>query len=332
MRERLLVFGCQEAWAYQLRWLDYDLDIIVGLKGRYTAGWDESIRPAPPSSRLLTLPEALATSTPYHCIVAHNISDLLEVRKLPGPRLLVLHSTLDGLILERGSSVPPEEMRHGIEKYLSLVGGHAVAVSPLKGRSWGLSEDIVPSAVDPADYLPFQGEVAAGLRISNPVRRRAWGLSWHFHQQAFASLPVTLVGNNSGLPDITAARDWGHLKELLRSHRFYIHTADPRVEDGDDLATLEAMAAGLPVLGNRHPSSPIEHGVSGFLSDDPSELHSHAQRLLDDRELAIRMGRAAQQTVAERFSPEKFRAGFQQSINTARRKWQERFLQTHAVA
>jgi hypothetical protein len=332
MRERLLVLGCHEAWTYQLRWLDYDLDIIVGLNGRRKAGWDEAIRPAPPSSRLLTLPEALATSTPYHCIVAHSISDLLEVRKLSGPRLLVLHSTLEGLILERDSNVPAKEMRRGIEKYLSLVGGHAAAVSSLKGRSWGLSGDIVPSSVNPADYLPFQGEVAAGLRVSNPNRRAAWGFSWHFHRQAFASLPVTLVGNNPGLPDITAARDWDHLKELLRSHRFYIHTADPRLEDGYDLATLEAMAAGLPVLGNRHPSSPIEHGVSGFLSDDPSELRRHAQRLLDDRELAVRMGRAAQQTVAERFSAEQFRAGLQQSINTARHQWQERFLETHVVA
>ena len=59
------------------------------------------------------------------------------------------------------------------------------------------------------------------------------------------------------------------------------------------MATLEAMAAGLPVLGNPHPTSPIEHGVSGFLSDDPAELHASAERLLQDRELAVHMGKEA---------------------------------------
>ena len=40
------------------------------------------------------------------------------------------------------------------------------------------------------------------------------------------------------------------------------------------MATVEAMAAGMPIIGNRHPDSPVEHGVNGFLSDDPAELKS----------------------------------------------------------
>jgi hypothetical protein len=330
MRERLLVFDCHEAWVYQLRWLDYDLDIVVGLKGRHTAGWDQAMRPVPPSSRLLTLSEALAARTPYHCIVAHNISDLLDVKALPGPRLLVLHCTLDGLILDQGSTVPPDEIRCSIARYLSLVGGYAVAVSRLKGRSWGLAEDIVSSTADPADYLPYRGDIPAGLRISNHINRRARTLLWDFHQQAFANLPVTLVGHNPDMPGVSASHSWGHLKEILSRHRFYVHTADPRLEDGYNLATFEAMAAGLPVLGNRHPSSPIEHGVSGFLSDDPAALQRYARTLLEDRELATHLGRAARQTVSERFSTGKFKTGFQQSISAARRRWQERFRKSPA--
>lgn len=71
------------------------------------------------------------------------------------------------------------------------------------------------------------------------------------------------------MPGVEAAKNWDNLKEMLQLHRFYIHTADPRYEDGVNMATLEAMAAGMPVLGNRHPTSPIEHGKSGFLSDNP---------------------------------------------------------------
>jgi glycosyltransferase involved in cell wall biosynthesis len=88
------------------------------------------------------------------------------------------------------------------------------------------------------------------------------------------------------------------------------------------MASLEAMAAGLPVIGNRHPTSPIEHGVSGFLSDDPDELRKYAQMLLEDRDLAERMGQRARETVKERFSIKRFKEGFLRSIEIARQKWE----------
>ena len=121
-----------------------------------------------------------------------------------------------------------------------------------------------------------------------------------------------------------AANGWDHLRAILRSHRFYIHTADPLLEAGYNMATAEAMAAGLPVLGNRHPTSPIKHGVSGFLSDNPKELRHYARILLGDRDLAKLMGRRARQTVIERFSLVRFKHAFLRSIEIARRKWYTR--------
>jgi glycosyltransferase involved in cell wall biosynthesis len=123
------------------------------------------------------------------------------------------------------------------------------------------------------------------------------------------------------MPDVHPAGSWEELRRIFRRHRFYIHTADPRLEDGYNMATLEAMAAGLPVLGNRHPTSPVEHGVSGFLSDDPAELRGCALRLLEDRALAAQMGAAARECVARHFSGALFQAGFRRSIETAQRQW-----------
>jgi len=196
-----------------------------------------------------------------------------------------------------------------------------VAVSSLKGRSWGFANDIVPFSADAGDDLPWQGDLARGLRVSNHILRRPKILLWEFHQQAFGGLPVTLVGHNPALPDVHPAGSWAELQRIFRRHRFYIHTADPCLEDGYNMATLEAMAAGLPVLGNRHPTSPVEHGVSGFLSDDPAELRGYARRLLEDRALAAQMGAAARECVARRFSRAHFRTGFCRSIETAQRQW-----------
>ena len=80
------------------------------------------------------------------------------------------------------------------------------------------------------------------------------------------------------------------------------------------------MAAGMPILGNKHGGSPVEHGVSGFLSNDPSELGKFARMLLDNRRLAVTMGQQARKTAIEKFSTANFRQAFLQSIETARRK------------
>jgi hypothetical protein len=322
MNGRTLVLNCHEAWIHQLRLLDRSLDIVVGLPGRHTRDWDHGIRPVPPKARLLSLQQAFAEPAPYDCIIAHNLSDLLDTRTLSGPRLLILHLTLEGMILEQNAQTPVVEYRNAVAEYTERVGAHVVAVSSLKGTSWGFTEHIVPLTANPAEYLPWIGELACGLRVSNFVLRRARTLRWDFHARAFAGLPITLVGHNPEFPGVRASSSWAELKQTFRRHRFFIHTAEPELEDGYNMATLEAMAAGLPVVGNRHPTSPIVHGVSGFLSDDPAELNKFAGMLLAERSLAGEMGRAAQQTVLDKFSGAAFRDGMLREMRVAREKWQ----------
>jgi len=320
----LLVFNCHEPWICQLSVLGYPLDIIVNLRGKYNQGWDECMRPLPAGARLITLPEAIESRTEYYCIVTHNTTDLLDIRFRPEPRLIVLHHTLEGRLAEEGSHIDPLQMKDMLHTYLDLVGGHAVATSMFKGESWGFTDDIVPFGIDVDEYRPYSGERARGLRICNFISSRRHILLWDFHEKACEDVPVTLVGHNPDIPGVEAARNWDHLKTILQSHRFYIHTADPRFEAGHNMATAEAMAAGLPVLGNRHPTSPIKHGVTGFLSDNPRELGRYARMLLEDRNLAELMGRQARRTVAERFSLTRFKHAFLHSIETARRKWHTR--------
>jgi hypothetical protein len=329
LSERLLVFDCHEAWVYQLRLLGLPMDIVVGLRGRPRSHWDEAMRPVPPKARVVRQKEILHGAEEYKCIIAHNLTDLLDVKSLLGPRLLVLHETLDGAILEQRTSITASELRRAVAIFTKMTNAHVVAVSKLKAKSWGHFDDIVTACASPEDYPVWQGDLARGLRVANHILRRPRILMWEFHEQTFGSLPITLVGHNPEMNGVKAANDWTELKDILSHHRFYIHTANPEFEDGYNMATLEAMAAGLPVLGNRHPTSPIIDGVNGFLSDDPTELRSHATRLLQDRELAARMGAAARETVAKRFPPSRFAERFERSILAARNKWNTR--RSHSI-
>ncbi|HEY2461195.1 MAG TPA: glycosyltransferase [Candidatus Acidoferrum sp.] len=307
---------------YQLRLLERPLDIVVGLPGRHTRAWDLAMRPAPPNSRFVQLAEVMASPRAYDCIIAHNLTDLLDVRTLVGPKLFVIHLTLDGMILEQNAQTDAGEFRRAVKQFTEASAAHVTAVSRLKAESWGFAgEKTAPLSADPLNYLPWRGDIAKGLRISNFILRRRRTLHWDFHQQAFAGVPVTLVGHNPEFPGVAASRNWEDLKETLCRHRFFIHTADPQLEDGYNVATLEAMAAGLPVLGNFHPTSPVIQGVNGFLFDDPAKLKLAALRLLGDRELAREMGSAAQQTAAQRFSGEAFCSGMRDAIEQAQKKF-----------
>jgi glycosyltransferase involved in cell wall biosynthesis len=286
------------------------------------------MRPVPSRSRLVTLPEALGADRRYYCIITHNITDLLDVKHRPEPRLLVLHSTLEGRVQEEHSQVDARKLKEMVHRYVQMLNIHVVATSMFKGESWGFTGDVVTFGVNVDEYLPFSGEQACGIRVCNFISSRRKILLWDLHEAAFADIPVRIVGYNPDLAGVEASQSWYHLKRLLQRHRFYIHTADARYEAGHNMATAEAMAAGLPLLANCHPTSPIEHGVSGFLSDDPKELAGYAKMLLEDKELAMVMGRAARRTAAERFSAERFKQAFLRSIETTRRKWQRRPVRT----
>jgi glycosyltransferase involved in cell wall biosynthesis len=69
------------------------------------------------------------------------------------------------------------------------------------------------------------------------------------------------------------------------------------------LTLLEAMACGTPVICSRVGGMPefIEHGHSGFVFDDPSELTGYLQRLATDPALVNCMGNEARNQIETRF-------------------------------
>ena len=74
---------------------------------------------------------------------------------------------------------------------------------------------------------------------------------------------------------------------------------------GSSLKLFDYMAAGLPVVATDIGQIPevIEDGVSGFLvPDDARTVADRLRRLADDPELRRRMGRAARDRIAERYS------------------------------
>ncbi len=75
---------------------------------------------------------------------------------------------------------------------------------------------------------------------------------------------------------------------------------------GQQVKIVEAMAHGLPVIALRNvaETSPIEHGVNGFIANNADEFAEYTIQLWQDRELCERLGIAARKTIADKFSPQ----------------------------
>jgi glycosyltransferase involved in cell wall biosynthesis len=83
----------------------------------------------------------------------------------------------------------------------------------------------------------------------------------------------------------------------------------PSLNEALSNALLESMAAGAAVVATRVGGTPeaLVDGENGLLvpPDDVAALSGAVTRLLDAPELAARLGRAARQSIADRFSVER---------------------------
>jgi hypothetical protein len=78
---------------------------------------------------------------------------------------------------------------------------------------------------------------------------------------------------------------------------------------GQQIKIVEAMANGLPVvaLADAARSSPVKHGVNGFIARDAEEFAEYTVRLWQDRALCRQLGGVARDTIAADFSPARLR-------------------------
>jgi glycosyltransferase involved in cell wall biosynthesis/Flp pilus assembly protein TadD len=115
------------------------------------------------------------------------------------------------------------------------------------------------------------------LQIEPEVRARGWGDVVRFLGPVeHARVPGLLAGAGIGL----------HLTEIDAE----IHS----------IAVLEMMAAALPVVSQPRGCLPelVEPGANGFLGESEAETREALERLIRDRELRRRMGRASRERVA----------------------------------
>jgi SAM-dependent methyltransferase len=308
MSLRILTFNWHESYLHLLSKTGYDFDVVEKKKaGIY--GWIKALRPVPTNCRLISeavAKEGLQAGT-YDRIIAHNLEDLVLVRAWAVPKVMVFHNKLSTEIALSGRAINKKDYLNRVAQLFTESNDlRVIFISRAKQLDWGLDGEIILPGIDPEDFNGYEGEVAAVLRVGNGLKERDLMLGYSLQERVVGELPSTILGLNAHIPEARVPRNWDEYRGFLRSHRVFFNTTLEPYEDGYNLAMLEAMATGMPIVSTANGSSPIEDGMNGFVSEDESELRERLEALLKHRSLGISIGRRARQTVLDRFPVQVF--------------------------
>lgn len=145
----------------------------------------------------------------------------------------------------------------------------------------------------------------AGIVVINHLVRRGRRLGLDIFREARDRLPLELIGMGAeelgGLGEVAP----GEVVPTVSEYRFLF---SPIRHTSLGLGILEAMAAGVPVIGlaTSELATVVVNGVHGFAHTDPERVYAAAADLLDDHDLAVELGANARQLAATRFSLDRF--------------------------
>lgn len=279
---------------YTQMFLDMDHDITVCSPFSFERQWRESYRPKP---RWENAPKP----SEYDLVVSMGLPDINHLVRFDVPTLLVM--------LNMRETDAPNAPNLGFEMDQRAFERTRIAyISQKKRDSWvqaGFPHGpIVVSGLNPSWYGGYTGEIGRVLRVGNQMQARSEMQGWEWANEATEGLVEKVVGENPGVSE--AAGSWEELKSHYRENRVYLNSLSDELEDGYNLGMIEAMLTGMPVVTRCNSSSPITHGVDGFVAESPSDARLYLKQLLSDRPLAQRMGAHAQKTAMDTFGIERF--------------------------
>ncbi len=229
----------------------------------------------------------------YDLVVCFGLTDLDDAAVGSAPVLFVVTTSPD---LAEALGI-----RESVHQGLTTKGVTPVFLHEQGRRAWDLGGEILPIGLDLAEYGPFSGDESKILALGNLGTLLPQAIDARTLGRATAGLPVVHLDAALGsTPDEgPSGRSWR--LDAYGRYRALLDTTPVWCRDGQSLVVLEAMASGQPVVTVPKTGSPVVNGISGFVDEDPRQLHQHLLELLGDRRLAQALGAAGRRTVETRY-------------------------------
>lgn len=150
----------------------------------------------------------------------------------------------------------------------------------------------------------FTGDIKKGIVVINNLPSRGRLLGFDIFKEVKREVPIDLVGMGT-IPYGRGEVLHPQLPSFISQYRFFFN---PIRYTSLGLAICEAMMLGIPVVGlaTTELSTVIRNGENGFIHTDVNELIGSMKLLLDDKNLAMEIGRRGQETASTLFSIDRF--------------------------
>jgi glycosyltransferase involved in cell wall biosynthesis/SAM-dependent methyltransferase/Tfp pilus assembly protein PilF len=316
---RILTFNFHEPYLCLMAEIGYPLYVGTYDTGLLARPWHTEYRPLPPAITLL--PESQwrqeLKEGRFDLAIAQNENNALDIFRAPCPKILLCHNRRNFLeeaaVVDEGD--PKELFGELVVKLQEAY--RFVFISESKRESYGVPGRVILPGFDVEAWGGYTGETATVLRVGNMMRERNLMFDVDVQESVCAGLPGRVAGFNPGIPDSQVTGSFEELIQLYRTHRCLLHVTREAFEDGYNLAMVEAMACGMPVVTLANATSPITGGVDGLVGADAQALRAHVETLLGDLDTARAIGAKGRETVARKFPLEAFRENWQAAIEEA---------------
>jgi len=151
----------------------------------------------------------------------------------------------------------------------------------------------------------WNGRLEKGIVVINNLNERGRRLGLDIFLEVRKHVPLDLIGMDTkkigGLGEILHPQ----LPDFIKDYRFMFN---PIRYTSLGLAVIEAMMVGLPVVGlaTTEMVTVIRDGESGILNTNVEYLIAGMKKLLNDQDLAAKLGASGKQVVIERFNIDRF--------------------------
>ena len=195
-----------------------------------------------------------------------------------------------------------------LQQLYNMRGDVNIFISEYSRRKWGWGYEealVIHHGIDSFDFCPDEKvkKERVALSVVNDWINRDWCCGFNLWRQTTgypeSHFPVNVLGDTPGLSESAKSTE-----ELIGTYRKSLVFLNTSLISPVPTSLLEAMSCGCAVVSTATCMIPeiIENGKNGYISNDPNELRGFVQKLLDNEELAIEMGKNARQTILEDFS------------------------------
>jgi glycosyltransferase involved in cell wall biosynthesis len=177
---------------------------------------------------------------------------------------------------------------------------------------------------DKEEFNNWNGDIAEVMTVGQSMQQRGDFCHFNFFDQATKDLPRKLFGpenENSGIEG--GVLTYEELKKAYRDYRVFFYTGT--YPASYTLGFMEALMTGIPVvaLGNElwdtkffkmdvyEVDKIIQNGINGYVSNNLNDLREAVELLLEDKELARKIGQAGRETAIKLYDKDVIRSQWQ---------------------